>query len=362
MQDQLFEGCSVEVYVEEHYKLSALYTPRRLMEEYGDSICSEISSYSPVMGIFFRDARIDYPSEEEINIYMTDSCISRSLQDRLEESLNRIFRDRCGVRATLTVNLVPESPVNDLKKTGHSDHSFESSEPFKRQSFVQPQAGTEQQPGQKPGQQQSASAPPKAGSGSQADGAAARENSARSRTRSFTPANGSANTGRNQRGKRADREYTLRKSSHPDVVYGREITADAIRISDVIGEIGEIVVRGQILANDRRDIKNGKTIVKFSLTDFTDSICCKLFVPTDKADELLKDLGKGSFVKVRGAAVMDTFDKEVIISSIQGIMKIPSFRTKRVDDAPVKRIELHCHTKMSDMDGVSECKDLVKLA
>ena len=59
---------------------------------------------------------------------------------------------------------------------------------------------------------------------------------------------------------------------------------------------------------------------------------------------------------------MDTFDKEVIISSIQGVMKIPSFKTTRVDDAPVKRIELHCHTKMSDMDGVSECKDIVKRA
>ena len=130
----------------------------------------------------------------------------------------------------------------------------------------------------------------------------------------------------------------------------------------MIGEIGEVVIRGQIIGNDRRDIRNEKTIVKFSLTDFTDSIYCKIFVPTDKADELLKDLGKGSFVKVRGAAVMDTFDKEVIISSIQGIMKIPSFVTSRVDDAPVKRIELHCHTKMSDMDGVSECKNIVKRA
>ena len=76
----------------------------------------------------------------------------------------------------------------------------------------------------------------------------------------------------------------------------------------------------------------------------------------------LKEVGKGTWVKVRGAAVMDTFDKEVILSSIQGIMKIPSFARTRTDDAPVKRVELHLHTKMSDMDGVSECKDLVKRA
>ncbi|MDO5133288.1 MAG: PolC-type DNA polymerase III, partial [Eubacteriales bacterium] len=171
---------------------------------------------------------------------------------------------------------------------------------------------------------------------------------------------GAQPAGRGQR--KGDRPYSLKRSSHPDVIFGREITADAIPVADVVGEIGEVVVRGRILGNDRRDIRNDKTIVKFSLTDFTDSIYCKLFVPTDKADELLKEIGKGTWVKVRGAAVMDTFDKEVILSSIQGIMKIPSFQKTRADDAPVKRVELHCHTKMSDMDGVSECKDLVKRA
>ena len=101
-----------------------------------------------------------------------------------------------------------------------------------------------------------------------------------------------------------------------------------------------MTIRGRILSNDRRDIRNDKTIVKFSLTDFHDSIYCKLFVPTPKADELLGMIGKGTWVKVRGAAIMDTFDKEVVISSIQGIMKIPSFEKKRTDDAPVKRVEL----------------------
>ena len=105
MEDQLFEGRRVEVYVEEHYSLSSLYTPRKLMEEYGDSISCEISSFSPVMGVFFRDARISYGDSGEIEICMRDSCISRSLRDRLEEALNRIFRDRCGVPATLTVTL-----------------------------------------------------------------------------------------------------------------------------------------------------------------------------------------------------------------------------------------------------------------
>ena len=70
----------------------------------------------------------------------------------------------------------------------------------------------------------------------------------------------------------------------------------------------------------------------------------------------------GSWIKVKGAAIFDTFEKEVSIQSVQGIMSIPAVEKKREDNAEKKRVELHCHTKMSDMDGVSECKDLVKRA
>ena len=59
---------------------------------------------------------------------------------------------------------------------------------------------------------------------------------------------------------------------------------------------------------------------------------------------------------------MDKFDHELTIGSVYGIMKIPDFTTSRMDHAPEKRVELHCHTKMSDMDGVSDVKDIIKRA
>ena len=397
MEDQLFEGRRVEVYVEEHYSLSSLYTPRKLMEEYGDSISCEISSFSPVMGIFFRDARIKYGNSGEIEICMRDSCISRSLRDRLEEALNRIFRDRCGVPTALTVTL-ELSGAGD--KTGKG--SLDPSGSYTSRSYTSgpdtfgsgigdlpvPEGGSGRASGAAgnesetkggsapqekvftgPASTEKALSHDSRKQSSETPAAGIRENdrkafgsNASARKSQGQNGSGRGSFGQNQRGTKQTREYTLKRSSHPDVIFGREVLTDAVPISDVVGEIGEIVIRGQILGNDRRDIRNDKTIVKFSLTDFTDSIYCKLFVPTDKADELLKDLGKGSFVKVKGSAVMDTFDREVILSSIQGIMKIPSFKKTRNDDAQLKRVELHCHTKMSDMDGVSECKDLVKRA
>ena len=80
----------------------------------------------------------------------------------------------------------------------------------------------------------------------------------------------------NSRNRKGEREYTLSRSDNPDVIYGREVTAEAMSIADIVDEIGEVTIRGRILSNDRRDIRNDKTIVKFSLTDFHDSIYCKL--------------------------------------------------------------------------------------
>ena len=70
----------------------------------------------------------------------------------------------------------------------------------------------------------------------------------------------------------------------------------------------------------------------------------------------------GAFLKIKGVTNIDKFDGELVISSVFGIKKISDFTESRKDNAVEKRVELHCHTKMSDMDGVSEVKDLVKRA
>ena len=69
-----------------------------------------------------------------------------------------------------------------------------------------------------------------------------------------------------------------------------------------------------------------------------------------------------AFIKLKGITTIDRYDSELTIGSVVGIKKIPSFQNSRFDNAPQKRVELHCHTKMSDMDGVSDAKALIKRA
>ena len=92
------------------------------------------------------------------------------------------------------------------------------------------------------------------------------------------------------------------------------------------------------------------------------STLMSIFTRNEDSDQLLGNLKKGAFLKIKGVTTIDKFDSELTIGSIVGIKKIADFTTTRMDTSPEKRVELHCHTKMSDMDGVSECKDIVKRA
>ena len=100
----------------------------------------------------------------------------------------------------------------------------------------------------------------------------------------------------------------------------------------------------------------------FAITDFTDTIMVKMFTRNEQLPEILAGIKKGAFLKIKGVTTIDKFDGELTIGSVVGIRKISDFTTTRKDTSPEKRVELHCHTKMSDMDGVSEAQALVARA
>ena len=87
-----------------------------------------------------------------------------------------------------------------------------------------------------------------------------------------------------------------------------------------------------------------------------------MFLRNEQVPEVKEEIKKGAFLKLKGVTTIDRFDSELTIGSIAGIKKIADFTSTRMDTSPQKRVELHCHTKMSDMDGVTEAKALVKRA
>ena len=159
-----------------------------------------------------------------------------------------------------------------------------------------------------------------------------------------------------------------RRSLDPDVIFRADVKEDAIPIRDIVDPIGEVVIKGQLIAYDEHPIGNQKNVVTLNVTDYTDSIKAKFFIsdedlPGFKEKIEAKDLADGKptiFVKIKGVADLDRFEHDVVITSIRGMRKISSFLKERRDFSAVKRTELHCHTKYSEMDGVSSVKDILK--
>ena len=146
------------------------------------------------------------------------------------------------------------------------------------------------------------------------------------------------------------RSSSLKRSSNPDVFYGRDIDGDPMPIEQIQGEMGDVIIRGKILDFEDKEFQEGaKSILMFNITDETDTIQVKIFVRREQKEDIVPNLAPGNFIKVHGVAAMDNYSHEVAISSVRGMMKIQDFIEKRMDLAAEKRVELHCHTKMSDI-------------
>ena len=107
------------------------------------------------------------------------------------------------------------------------------------------------------------------------------------------------------------------------------------------------------------ETKTGKIILTFFITDFTGSIIVKCFLKPQEKDEVLDNIKKGLYCKVRGEAVYDSYAREVVLMG-RDILKMK--KIERMDGADEKRVELHCHTTMSAMDGVTPVTKIIERA
>ena len=148
-----------------------------------------------------------------------------------------------------------------------------------------------------------------------------------------------------------------KSSNDPNVWLGRKFNGDPIAISEIVGEDNNIILQGKIFEIDIRELKSGRNLVIFSISDQSDSITIKVF--ENKGDNLSEKISKGKWVKVRGRVQHDKYDQEL---SMMANDVIPITVEGKEDEAEEKRIELHLHTKMSAMDAIVDVKTVVKRA
>ncbi len=160
------------------------------------------------------------------------------------------------------------------------------------------------------------------------------------------------------------KEKTYRKEAKdPNSVIGRGIKEQPIKIKTLLGEDNNVVVEGYVFGTDYfESSKTDFKIITLKITDYSDSIYCKVFVrDNEEYKRLCKELKTGSWFKIRGYTKEDQFAKELVLNA-RDIIKVDKKEAEIIDTAEEKRVELHAHTKMSQMDGVVDDEALLKQA
>ncbi len=342
IKKQFFPKDNIIIKIYEKFILSGQYNPEKLMDTYKDSVLMELKDTEHMLYTMFRQADMEYPDEQTVKLILEDSVIAKSKEDELIRILDKVLNERCGFSVKFHV---------DYREAAESRYREEDE--LKIQQIVANIADRvsvasndsnqgEVQPVQKTTAAEKKPAP-------------AENPKASEKPASFNKPEKRFEKGGFQR-------RFQKKSDNPDVIYGRDFDEETMNIDEIWGEMGEVVIRGKVRTLEQREIRNEKTIVSFEITDFTDTIKVKMFVHNEQLPELLGELKAGAFVKVKGVTVNDTFDRELTIATVIGLKKISDFTTIRMDNSVKKRVELHCHTKMSDMDGVTDVKDIIKRA
>lgn len=144
------------------------------------------------------------------------------------------------------------------------------------------------------------------------------------------------------------------------VVFGRQIREMPKPIIEARPDDGIITVWGDVFATEARETKRGDSkIFSFNITDYTSSVSVKMFDESKAVDRVISAFDKGSTVIVNGSYQYDKFSNEFVLRprNIETVEKM-----HKQDNAPEKRVELHLHTTMSEMDATHSAKELVNRA
>ena len=315
IEDQFFAGNRMEVKIIERFRLSGSYTPANFYKVYRSSMLYELKRVDPLLYQTFIHTDIDFRRDaNEIHCRVEDNFVSEKNADRLTDYIEKVFADRAG----FDDSEVTSEFVEPVKPEGDNEDDERIRE--KVEAVIRHNAARAAKP------EEEEKLP----------------------------------TSKEEKTYGGRKRYTL--TNDPTVIYGKNFDTEPELMESLGNDSREITVRGEVFATDERETRSGRVIFTVSVTDFTDSIRFKLWYDKEEADAYHSTFKNGACFMIRGLMDFDPFDKELMIKSVYGIKKIPSFRKVRDDNEAVKRVELHCHTQMSDMDAVSAASDIVKQA
>lgn len=152
-----------------------------------------------------------------------------------------------------------------------------------------------------------------------------------------------------------ENNYIKNKPKKKEKSSSIKTNAEITKINEVVEGLKTVVVEGEIWHKEINQLKDKRYIVSYYLTDYSDSLLIKSFIDNLEEDEIKV----GDWIKAQGSVRYDNFAREVVLYLNA---YLPSQKIKRLDNSPQKRVELHLHTKMSAMDGLTEINEVIERA
>lgn len=145
-----------------------------------------------------------------------------------------------------------------------------------------------------------------------------------------------------------------------EVIFGNLIKGKSVSLKSIIAEVNDVILEVFVFGVEEKETNSGFTIFTLKISDYSDSIYAKIFTKDkDVVNKIRKDIKVSSWYKMRGYVKHDNFANDLVFN-IRDIMSVDRKSEKRVDNAVEKRVELHVHTVMSQMDGLIRWDKLLK--
>jgi DNA polymerase III, alpha subunit, gram-positive type len=148
------------------------------------------------------------------------------------------------------------------------------------------------------------------------------------------------------------------------LILGNSLTINEplVKIKDLGVDDKKVSLEGEVINSEDRELKSGRVLYSFDLYDGTSTLTCKAFLDKKNAKKVMGRVKNAKAIKIAGTAQMDSFSHEQTVMAYTILEIEPPKKEIRMDNAEEKRVELHMHTKMSQMDGMTSATDLIKRA
>ncbi|MBO4310555.1 MAG: PolC-type DNA polymerase III [Lachnospiraceae bacterium] len=347
------------------FVLSTQYNLQNLWDEYSDTVLYEIKKKSPLLYTMLSRSDISFESPNDMYVYIEEGMISQVHASRLLKALNTLLLMRCNIEGNIQIDYKASS-THEIKE--EFDHEVD----MIIQNYTKKHAPAvvdddEEMLGEIKENNISKKASEKEEAKKEKEEISKDKESLSSGRSEANPAkpsqSGFQKGGSSFSSQRNNGGYTRKfiKSDKPGVLYQDSVDGPFTDLCDIRSEIEGVCVKGKIFSFEDKELKNERHMLLFDMYDGTDSISAKLMLYPEFYDQGKNMLKNGMEIAVKGSVTMDKYDNnELVLSRITGIETASIKKTTRLDTSLKKRVELHCHTRFSEMDGVSKEDDLVK--